>query len=156
MPVTLTPAEADTDYTITVTQADLDDAAAHIHAVTAATIDDHVTIRGIGQGAARRAWAIVAQRIHTATVGDGDRRVTSESQGDYSYSREAGDDGVDGLLAGLPSELLVLGGPAWGSTTSGRDRLGVPLELLADDFGVVHPVGVPQPRVVATFVDHSY
>ena len=120
---TLTPTETSTDYQLVVSQADLNDAAQQIYALTAYTLADHVDVRGVAEGSVRRAWAIVAARLREGTSGDGDRAVTGESERDYSYSEDATMKaaGQLSLLAGIPNQLLQIGG-SWGSFSTEGDR----------------------------------
>lgn len=108
---TLTPAQAITDYTLTVEQVDLDDAAEVIHAVTTFTLAEHVDTRLISTGNVRRAWALVASRLRANTTGDAARDVISESDPEYSYNVSGASKAASqlSLLAGLPNELLDIG-----------------------------------------------
>jgi hypothetical protein len=140
---TLTPGEAQTDYGICVSQIDINDAGNVIHRETAYSLEDHVDSRGISQGNVRRAWAIVAGRVRAGTEGDTAASVTSESEGDYSYTIDAGTASAQSLnfLAGRPNQLLDIGVGFRSFSEHGQRRAdaawsgnGVPPAY--DDFGV--------------------
>ena len=121
---TLTPAQALSDYQLTVTQVDLDDAENLVYAVTSFTLAEHVDTRKVYSGNVRRAWAIVASRMRESTTGDEARFVTSESERDYSYNENSDlkAAGELSLLAGKPNELLSITA-TWDSfTESAQDR----------------------------------
>ena len=87
MAVTLTPADVASLTATTVTQAAIDTANQICGGETGYTFAEHNTSRAVPEAMAEQAWAIAAVNVSHwfAQAGD-DRSVTSESQGDYSYS----------------------------------------------------------------------
>lgn len=91
-------------------------AAAQIEAQTDYTLDAHVESRLVDSDSARLAWALVAVRVWKAAQTEDGFAVSSETQGDYSYSESdtlAVADRFRNLLDGRPSELLRLDRAAW-------------------------------------------
>ena len=145
--VTLTPAEVAAYGLGPVTQDDIDVAENVIHSETGYTPTEHRDIRKIPETNVKRAWAIVADRIAKQTPsagGESSGEITSESQDDYSYSKDSALAAkfvvYPNLLEGLPMVLLDLP-PSY--TAYGINRL--PSSHLdtrppvRDDFGVIHP-----------------
>jgi len=140
---TLTPADAQTDYALTVSQVDLNDAENQILALTAYTLAEHVDTRNIYVGNVRRAWAIVAARMREQSAGDDTRYVTGESQGDYSYSQDADMKATGDLsvMSGAPNQLLNIGAEWASFSQSAYDRatrtgVGRTVPATLDDHGV--------------------
>jgi hypothetical protein len=118
----LTPAHVHQYTGVTVVAVDIEDAAEQIALRTGVTVADHVDTRSIPETSVRRAWAIVAARLReqTAVGGEG---ITSESQGDYSYTRDGttADRAAD-LLHGLPRRLLNVPHAEFAALGDGANR----------------------------------
>ena len=110
-----------------VTDSDIAAAAWLIRTQTGFTVDEAVTDRYVPVDAVKKAWSIVAARVHLDVVSSGDDAITSESQGDYSYSVDIGrrEQWRSDLLHGLPRELLVLSSASWGTIRPGMSVVGV-------------------------------
>lgn len=116
MPATLTPAQAEALTGVTVTENDITLAASLIDSQTGHTPSEHVDERLISLLQVQAAWAMVATRVHRMLTTDDTTAVTSETQGDYSYSEDAGLARAlrwSNVCDGRPQELLNLSRARW-------------------------------------------
>jgi hypothetical protein len=100
----------------TVTPVDITVAAEMIDDQTDHSPDEHNTVRAIEVDVVRSAWAIVAARVHTTMMAATDGAVTSETQGDYSYTTSealAKHDRFADVTDGMPSQLLNISKAVW-------------------------------------------
>lgn len=91
-------------------------AASVIEDQTGYTIDAHNTSRLIDTASCRMAWAVVAARVAERMVQAAGAAVTSETEGDYSYTETEGlarNARFASLMDGTPSELLSLDRVRW-------------------------------------------
>lgn len=86
MAVTLTTAQVETLTGTTVSDDDISIAAALIDDETGWTVDEHSTTRLIAVARIRAAWAVAAVHVHNRLEQAAQGAVTSETQGDYSYT----------------------------------------------------------------------
>jgi len=124
MPVTLTVPEVSDLTGVTVSSDDItmaasDDitmAAALIDEQTSYTVDEHVTDRLVAEILVKAGWAMCAVRVSRLLSEDGDAAVISETQGDYSYTEDAGiarSLKLGQITDGRPAELLRLPRGYW-------------------------------------------
>lgn len=109
-----------------ITDSDIETAAWLIRTNTTLTPDEHNTLRNIPEDVVRRAWSIVAARTRIDSRGVGDDAVTSETQGDYSYTVDLGrrEQWRGDLLHGLPRELLGTSIGTWSTVRPGQRVMG--------------------------------
>lgn len=116
MAVTLSPSVV-TDLTgvTDVSSHDITLAGQLIDDQTGYTPDEHNTTRAIPELTVLAAWSMVAVRVHRMLTED-ISAVTSETQGDYSYSEDAGLANVlrfSNVCDGRPLELLNVHRARW-------------------------------------------
>ena len=117
MPATLTPTEAAALTGATVTVDEITLAGSLIDEQTGYTPSEHVDERGLSVLQVQAAWALVAVRVHRMLTGDDTVAVTSETQGDYSYSEDptlAKSVRWSTVVDGRPQELLGISRARWG------------------------------------------
>jgi len=116
MPATLTPTEAAALTGATVTVDEITLAGSLIDEQTGYTPSEHVDERGLSVLQVQAAWALVAVRVHRMLTGDDTVAVTSETQGDYSYSEDAAvakSVRWSTVVDGRPQELLGISRARW-------------------------------------------
>lgn len=116
MPATLTVGQVEALTGVTVTDNDITLAASLIDSQTGHTPSEHVDERLIASLSVQAAWSLVAVRVHRMLTGDDTTAVTSETQGDYSYSESvtlAQSLRWSNVTDGRPQELLGLSRARW-------------------------------------------
>jgi hypothetical protein len=107
--VALTPSDVSWLTGRTVKEEDIALAASLIDEQTGYTVDEHVDERGVSVMQVQAAWAMVAVRVNLMLSDVGSEAVTSETQGDYTYTEDAKIAATfrfGNVTDGRPSELL--------------------------------------------------
>ena len=115
MTVTLTVDEVESFTGVTVNVYDIDLAAQLLDDQTGHTPTEHNTERAVPVLTVQAAWALVAVRVHRM-LNEDVSPVSSETQGDYSYSEDAGLARTlkfSNVTDGRPRELLNLDRARW-------------------------------------------
>lgn len=116
MPASLTVGQVETFTGVVVTDNDITLASSLIDSQTGSTPSEHVDERLVPVLSVQAAWSLVAVRVHRMLTADDVTAVTSETQGDYSYSEDATlarSLRWSNVTDGRPQELLALSRARW-------------------------------------------
>jgi len=109
MTVTLTVPQVESLTGVVVTDSDIQLASQLLEDQTGYTPTEHADERAVPELSVQAAWSIVAGRVHRMLHDDETTAVTSEAQGDYSYSVDVGlarSVRFSNVCDGRPQELL--------------------------------------------------